>query len=71
MPVIYAPKILIEEMDDIMDSEGLTIQAEAMRKMAGYSKYARGLKGNIAPVIPNIIKTKKQKRSGIFPGGMF
>lgn len=62
---IYAPKVLISEMENIKKSEELFSDSEALKKMAGYSVLGRQVK--IKGELP-IKKRKKGDVTDLFGG---
>lgn len=63
---MYVPPVIIEEMEDIMKEENLTIKTEALRKVASYSKLGRKIKNRVDvndldDIIPQIPIGKKLK----------
>lgn len=72
MAYIYVPPVIITEMEDIMREENLTVKAEALRKVASYSKLGREIQrkvdpedlGKLVPSIPlrgSMLRVKKLK----------
>lgn len=42
--MIYVPPVIIEELENIMKEDGLTIKTEGFRKMVKYAKLGRRIK---------------------------
>lgn len=66
---LYVPPIIIEEMEDIMRQENLTVKAEALRKVGLYAQMGRNIKtdldlnkgGRVIPTIPVGEKIRPKK----------
>jgi hypothetical protein len=61
--MIYVPPLIIEERDNIMRQEGLTIKSEGLKKMVTYSRIGREslLKKGELPFIPIGFSKKRLK----------
>lgn len=63
--IIYVPPILIEELDNVMKEERLTVKTEGFRKIVNYSRLGRQInsktKDNL--VIPINLNSKKNIRN--------
>lgn len=66
----YVPKIVIDEVEDIMQEEQLDTGADAFRKMTEYAKVGREVK-RIATLNWPRPRKRWKKRKDLMQGGLF
>jgi len=67
--MVYVPKLVFDELDDIMIEEGLNRRAEAFDKLTTYSKLGREVKRKVQNdriTLKDVFGGKKKKTTTIF-----